>query len=109
MKGDEVLQIVANVVEEAHGPKVRDKGQYFCWVIKRRLEEAGWWTPADPGPNQTREQARQLGTTVAKIGAPATSPAADQAAAEIERLRLSNELLKRQVAQARRDREGGAW
>ena len=38
-RGDPVLAVIAAVVEEAYGPKVRDKGQYFCWVIKRRLAE----------------------------------------------------------------------
>ncbi len=41
-KGDGPLQVIAALVQEAEGPKIRDKGQYFCWVVKRRLAEAGW-------------------------------------------------------------------
>lgn len=47
-KGDGALMVVAAVVEEAMGPKIRDKGKYFCWVIKRRLEENGF--PFEPSP-----------------------------------------------------------
>jgi hypothetical protein len=39
--GDQALKIVAAVAEEAMGPKIRDKGRYFSWVIKRRLQENG--------------------------------------------------------------------
>lgn len=41
-KGDGPLQVIAALVQEAEGPKIRDKGQYFCYVVKRRLEEAGY-------------------------------------------------------------------
>lgn len=41
-KGDAVLQVIAALVQESEGPKIADKGKYFCWVVKRRLEEAGF-------------------------------------------------------------------
>jgi hypothetical protein len=47
--GDPVLEIVSQVELEALGPNVRDKGQYFCWVVKRRLAELGF--PLDGVPS----------------------------------------------------------
>jgi hypothetical protein len=40
--GEGVLRVIADLLQEADGPKIRDKGNYFCWVIKRRLGEAGY-------------------------------------------------------------------
>jgi hypothetical protein len=48
--GDPVVEIIAQVEMEALGPKVRDKGQYFCWVVKRRLGELGYPLDAPQGP-----------------------------------------------------------
>jgi hypothetical protein len=55
--GDAVLKVIAELLQEADGPKIRDKGQYFCWVVKRRLAENGfpWDGPTPAGvtdPNQ---------------------------------------------------------
>ena len=105
-KGDGALLIVAGVLEEAMGPKVRDKGQYFCWVIKRRLEEQGYWPAGEAPVNQTRDQAKALDDAKAAIGKPELDPATTASAAEIERLKVSNELLRRalQVAQQKAER-----
>jgi len=57
--GDAALVIVAGVLDEAHGPKIRDKGHYFAWVVKRRLGEAGLWEgpPAQDAANEPAPQA----------------------------------------------------
>lgn len=69
-KGDGPLQVIAALVQEAEGPKIRNAGMYFCWVVKRRLEEAGWPIGPESSPNQTQEQARQLAATVGKVAVP---------------------------------------
>jgi len=106
-KGDGPLLVIAGVLEEALGPKVRDKGQYFCWVVKRRLEEQGYWTAGEASVNQTRNQAKDLADAKAKVGKPVLDPATKGSAAEVERLKLSNELLKRALQEAQQKAERG--
>ena len=56
-KGDIALRIVAEVLQEAQGPRIRNRGKYFCFAVVRRLTEAGFW--ASPGgANETADQAR---------------------------------------------------
>jgi hypothetical protein len=69
-KGDGPLQVIAALVQEAEGGKIRNAGQYFCFVVKRRLEEAGWPIGPDPSRIQAAEQSQQLAETVSKVGAP---------------------------------------
>jgi hypothetical protein len=66
--GDPVLEILSQVEMEARGDKIRDKGQYFCWVVKRRLAEMGFpldvpaAQPASVSPAaQVRQMAKRLG------------------------------------------------
>ena len=107
-KGEGPLQIVAGVLDEALGPKVRDAGQYFCWVIKRRLEEQGYWPAGETPVNQTRDEARAIRAKQSSIGRPVQDPGLPGPVAELERLRLSNELLKRELDTLRKRAEGGA-
>jgi len=108
-KGEAPLLIVAQVLEEAAGPKIRDKGKYFSFAVVRRLTEAGFWAADAPPVNQTREQVQDLAAKRAAIGRPAEDQGGAQQITEMERLRLSNELLKRQLAAVRKPLEGGAW
>jgi hypothetical protein len=117
-KGDGALQIIANVVEEASGPNIRSRNQYFGYVVKRRLTEQGYLIPQDQGANQTREQHQAEAEQAAKqraelervkqaVAKPVTDPPADLTAAELDRLKLSNELLRRELEVARRNAERG--
>jgi hypothetical protein len=108
-QGDMALVIIANVIEEAQGPQIKSRNKYFGFAVKRRLEEAGLWLPHADGPNQSAENVKQLAATIAKVADPPATAFPDQAAAELERLRLSNELLKRELAAARAQTRGGAW
>lgn len=107
--GDPVVEIIAQVEMEAIGPNVRDKGQYFCWVVKRRLGELGFpldspqgQPPAVPPATQTREIVQDLAgkRSLDKL---------DDAAADLERARIKAELRKLQAAAAQLPPERGAW
>ena len=101
-KGDGPLMIIAAVAEEAQGPQIRNKNQYFGFSVKRRLQEQGYLVPTADGPNQTVEQAKALEVKKATIGAPVIPPAVELSSHEIERLKLANELLVRQLEEARK-------
>jgi hypothetical protein len=52
--GEPALKVVADLLQECEGPRIRDAGQYFCWVIKRRLEENGIsWDAGSSRPGVT--------------------------------------------------------
>lgn len=106
--GDVALLVVAAVLEESCGPKIRDKGKYFSFTCVRRLTEAGFWQQADSVPNQTREQVHHLADAKASIGQPVPDPDKPSQASELERLRLSNEMLKRDLDALRRPPKAGA-
>ena len=108
-KGDGALLIVAGVLEEALGPKIRDKGQYFCWVCKRRLEENGYWDPPTAGPNEPRPGGPPVKSLVAVIGqpvGPAVQPAAEALQRELDRQRVENLKLRQQLEKVGKE---GAW
>jgi hypothetical protein len=107
--GDPVLEIIAQVEMEAIGPKVRDKGQYFCWVVKRRLGELGFpidlpqaAAPAVPPANTVKEVKTHLAASFGKTAAQEEEEAAMRTFRDRRR-----ELQQRQ---AREDAEqGGAF
>lgn len=101
-RGDGALYVVAGVLEEALGPKIRDKGQYFCWVVKRRLEEQGYWEPAAPGPNQPPPAAEAVKNITRAIGQPGTPPVDQQA----EDLRRKLEQQQLEILRLRAQLEG---
>lgn len=107
-RGDAALMIIAGVLESAAAPSVRNAGQYFCFTVRRRLEEAGLWEYSASGPNQSREQAAQERATVARIGVPAVDPVAEHRASEVKRLELSNKLLRDELERERGFRKGGS-
>lgn len=107
--GDPVVEIIAQVEMEALGPKIRDGGQYFCWVVKRRLEELGFALQPSQGPPPAVPLANQAKAIVAEQAAGTQCPPDLKQQSELERLRLSNELLMRERDAARRFGEGGKW
>jgi hypothetical protein len=106
--GEPVLQVISQVEMEARGPSVRDKGQYFCWVVKRRLRELGYDLDNRPSPGPEVRPGQAMAASAARVSACTVPPADPAQQSELDRLRLSNELLKRQLDQARSKREGGA-
>ena len=46
---------MSQVVVESQSPNVRNAGQFFCFVVTRRLKEAGLWEPAPDGNAHNRQ------------------------------------------------------
>lgn len=129
--GEPVLQIISQVEMEAMGPKIRDAGQYFCWVVKRRLGELGF--PLDgPSPNETAADRQatisRLRDRVAGVEAVRASETDEQVYNRVAQQRheeLHKKLAQQEVADrsAQRERlrlraqerdlrapdDGGAW
>jgi len=100
--GDPVLEIIAQVEMEALGPKIRDKGQYFTWVVKRRLGELGFPLDAPQGPPPTVPPANMVKEVREKL-ADATKepprPGTEEMRAELVR-RAQEERFARWRAEA---------
>jgi hypothetical protein len=62
-KGEAVLVIVGQVVEEAKAPSIRDHGKWFSAAVVRRLTEAGLWTD-EPTQAAKAADVRQLAGTL---------------------------------------------
>lgn len=91
-RGDVPLRIIAEVLQEAHGPKVRDPGRYFCFTVTKRLTVAGLWTQAGSA-NETQAEVR---ATVQRLKEKAANPVP---AAAVE----SDEVVYNRVVQQRTD------
>lgn len=107
--GDPVLEIIAQVEMEAIGPKVRDKGQYFCWVIKRRLAELGFPLVPSPGSQPAQPPANVVRAAAADLANKTSLAVQDASAVDAERARIKQELRKLQAAAAQLPEERRAW
>lgn len=107
--GDPVLEIIAQVEMEAIGPKVRDKGQYFCWVIKRRLAELGFPLEPSPGSQPVQPPANVVRAAAADLANKTSLAVQDASAVDAERARIKQELRKLQAAAAQLPEERRAW
>lgn len=73
--GEPALKVVADLLQECEGPRIRDAGQYFCWVLKRRFQEndiswdAGASRPTATPAGVQSVTVPQLVETVAKAAA----------------------------------------
>jgi hypothetical protein len=107
--GQPVLEIIGQVEIEAVGPNVRDKGQYFCFVAKRRLAELGFPLDRASVPSARVPPAEAARNVIGALAA--AMPKTDQqlleesqrAAAEEWRQRKHREFLEQHRA------EGGGW
>jgi hypothetical protein len=107
--GDGALMIIHGCLDESQGPNIRHKCKYFGFTCKRRLQEGGYELVQDgkDAPVQTvRPAVQALG---AKLATPPAELPDSRLVAEVERLRLSNEMLKRDLDRAKRAAEGGAF
>jgi hypothetical protein len=107
--GDPVLQIIGQVEMEALGDRVRDQGQYFCFVVKRRLGELGYPLDAVQGSPPAVPPANKLRSVVAELAGKQSVAVQDQKAVDVERQRIKEELAKLKRAAAVLPGEGGAW
>ena len=87
--GDPVLEIICQVELEALGPNVRDKGQYFCWVVKRRLGELGFPLDAQAGPPATVPPANAV-AEVKRSLAGSFGKTTDQLEEELQRAKVAD-------------------
>lgn len=103
--GDGVLCVIANLLQEAEGPKIRDAGQYFCWVIKRRLEEAGYSWDGPPANESPAKAAAVKAELVNKVATSAAATGAGERYAQNvdeARQQLSAEIKRRAGDEAMR-------
>ena len=107
--GDPVLEIIAQVEMEAIGPQIRDKGQYFCWVVKRRLAELGYPLDAPQGAPPAVPPAAQVRAVVQDLAGKRSLGEQDAQAVAAERDRIKRELRKLQAEASQLPGEGGAW
>lgn len=96
-RGDVPLTIIAQVLEESQGARVRNAGKYFAFTVTRRLTTAGFWTL--PGtPNETEEEHR---ATVQRLKEKAAIPVAQQRVETDEE--VYNRVAQQRVDDARRN------
>lgn len=107
-RGDAAVQIVSQVLVEARGGKIRDPGQYFCFVVTRRLKEEGLWDPPAADAVQVQVALAAVTEAIDRVAVPEVQRAQLFIDEAIERKRREHQedIYRRLREQAAREEAG---